>query len=115
TRGAAVLVVHVDTRSMRAACCGVGNVRIRELPTRGGRGTSLPGIVGLKMPALRVFESKLYRGDLLIFHTDGIAVELDRALIRDLPVEDIPRVLALQHGLPHDDATVVTLRAITGP
>jgi Stage II sporulation protein E (SpoIIE) len=111
TRGAAVAIVQIDTARMRVAFCGVGNVRIWEAPARGGRGTSIPGIVGLRLPSLRVFESTLHMGDILLFHTDGVPSGFDAKHLRDVPFEDVAENVTRQHGLSHDDATVVALRA----
>ncbi|MDF2693385.1 MAG: Anti-sigma factor RsbT / Phosphoserine phosphatase RsbX [Labilithrix sp.] len=111
TRGAAVAIVQVDTARMRLLFCGVGNVRIWETPSRGGRGTSIPGIVGLRLPSLRVFESALHSDDLLLFHTDGVPSGFESRHLRDVPFEDVPQSVTRRHGLPHDDATVVALRA----
>jgi hypothetical protein len=110
TRGAAVAVARVDPRHMRLSFCGVGNVRLWEVPRRGGRGTSLPGIVGLRLPPLRVFESPLHANDLVVFHTDGLPSGFDVSSVRDVPFQDVPRALTQKHGLASDDVTVVALR-----
>jgi len=111
TRGAAIAVVEVDPRHMRLSFCGVGNVRLKDVPHRGGRGMSLPGIVGMRLPPLRVFESRIHADDVLLLHTDGVPSDFDPSSIRDLPFADLPQVLTQTHGLPEDDATVVAVRA----
>ena len=110
TRGAAVAVARVDPRRMRLYFCGVGNVRLWDVPRRGGRGTSLPGIVGLRLPPLRVFESPLHANDLVVLYTDGLPSGFDVSSVRDVPFQDVPRVLTQKHGLANDDVTVVALR-----
>lgn len=110
TRGAAVAVTQIDFARHELAFCGVGNVGVRELPRRGGRGASVPGIVGMRLPAFKVFFSKVEETDFVLLHTDGINGAFDPMDVAKLPPLEAARTIQTRWGLAHDDATIVCLR-----
>lgn len=109
TRGAALVVARADVVRSRLSFCGVGNVQLRDLQGKSGRGISLPGIVGLRLPPLRVFDSELTTTDRIVFHTDGVPAGFDPRGLHTLPIDDLAGAVIDRFGLAHDDATVVTL------
>ncbi|AKU99304.1 Anti-sigma B factor RsbT / Phosphoserine phosphatase RsbX [Labilithrix luteola] len=110
TRGAAVAVAQVDLARRELGFCGVGNVGVREIPRRGGRGASVPGIVGMRLPAFRVFFSRVEDHDYVLFHTDGINGAFDPMDVAKLAPLEAARTIQQRWGLAHDDASVVCLR-----
>ncbi|WP_432057529.1 SpoIIE family protein phosphatase [Streptomyces sp. bgisy022] len=123
TRGAAVAVAQVDTRTERLRFSGIGNVgaRLRE----GDRWRALlsrPGIVGVHRPG-RVREDDLpWTGDsLLILHTDGLPSRWSPAPDAGRPPAD-PAVTAAvtvrdasSSALPVRDDTAVAVLAPDPP
>jgi negative regulator of sigma-B (phosphoserine phosphatase) len=78
TRGVVMTLASFDARSRTIDCCGVGNVEgilfrgdaatrpAREgIPTRGG-------VVGYRLPPLKVTTISVYADDTLVLATDGI-------------------------------------------
>lgn len=104
TRGAAALLCVIEGGHLVA--CSVGNVELRSLvdkvPT-----VLTPGIVGLRLRNLRIFEATLRPGERLVMFSDGLSSSL-RAL--DASGKSGPEAcdfLMMRHRRPHDDATIV--------
>lgn len=114
TRGGAVAVARVDPDAGRLTYCGIGNIS-GFLVGNGSRRTllSVPGIVGVNMRRLRVFEEPLSKGSALVMHSDGLTERWDPAAIPGLLYHP-PLVMAGQllreAGVRRDDAGVVVLK-----
>jgi hypothetical protein len=114
-------LASLDTRSSTIDCCGVGNVegvlfragnaaqRAREaVPTRGG-------VVGDRLPPLKVNTYSVSPGEILVLATDGIGVEFTAAVdLESEPQTIADRVLA-RYGRDSDDALVLVTRFLGRP
>ena len=121
TRGAVMTLASLDTRSSTIDCCGVGNVegvlfrasvsvrQAREvISTRGG-------VVGDRLPPLKVSTLSVSPGEILVLATDGIRVDFADAVdLESEPQVIAPRVLA-RHAKDSDDALVLVARYLGGP
>lgn len=111
TRGAAISIAVIDSRSAQLTYAGVGNVEGRVWQEgQEQRLTIYRGIVGKAMPTVRPFTVGLAEDWLLLMHTDGISSRF--ALPRISPLNGgMPEALAermLQEwGREHDDAMMV--------
>jgi negative regulator of sigma-B (phosphoserine phosphatase) len=119
TRGAALSVASLDGSADLMKWLGVGNVegRVVRASKRHAAAESLlltPGVVGHELPQLRASSTRLQRGDLLLFATDGV----DPAFADVLDVSGscaaiADRVLE-RHGRRSDDALVLVVRYLGG-
>ncbi len=81
-RGAAVSVLVLLPAARRALFAGVGNVELRAVSRARIAPPTTPGIVGLRMRAVRVWEYPLAEGDILVLLTDGISEPLRARRLR---------------------------------
>ena len=116
TRGAVMTVASIDARSGTMDWCGVGNVegllfRARRLP---GRGTeAVPtrgGVVGYRLPQLRVNTLELLPGDLLVLATDGIQSGFSEAVDPENEPQSVADAVLARCGRGTDDALVLVAR-----
>jgi hypothetical protein len=116
SRGVAMSVASLDRKTRVMSWLGVGNVEACLI--RGGVGgrqlrESLilrGGVVGYRLPMLRVSDVRLEPGDVLIMATDGIATPfLDGQWVRGLPPRIADDLLA-RFARETDDALVLVAR-----
>jgi serine phosphatase RsbU (regulator of sigma subunit) len=111
TRGGAISIVAIDSRTRRLSFSGVGNVDgylIQSGVVR--RLVPFRGIVGAVMPGPRTFELELEPDWLVVVHTDGVhRLDNDSLLVeRGSPQQIAERVLS-SSARQRDDATVVVV------
>lgn len=112
---------------------GVGNIAgvlIRADATKGSLHEHLlvqGGVVGYQLPAIRISVQQVYRGDTLIFTTDGIGREFsDRFTLAKImgmkmnqsdsfEIRHIANRILSQHATGKDDALVVVARYLGTP
>jgi serine/threonine protein phosphatase PrpC len=117
TRGAAVSIATIHARGS-IAWAGVGNVEGRLLPRGGGPRESIVlrgGIVGYRLPSLRVSTHPIAPGDVLVFATDGLASCYADDVSIDSSPSEIAEVLLLRHARDLDDALVLVARIAETP
>lgn len=116
TRGAALAVAQVDTKTQQMKYAGVGNIAasLREPGCSTGRGLfSHNGIVGVQFRKAQEFNYPCSPGGLLILHSDGVQTRWS--------FDDYPGLLQRHPGLiaavlyrdfcrGRDDVTVVVIR-----
>lgn len=116
TRGAAITVVSVDASARRLDWIGVGNVEGKLLRVPGQDrepDQSLllrAGVVGYRLPPLRVASMPLQAGDLLILASDGLDVAFGEGVDHEGGLQEIADNLLERHRKPIDDALVLVAR-----
>ncbi len=117
TRGAAVSLISVSYSEQQFEWAGVGNVAavILRDSAEDGRHEALlsrPGVVGFRMPHIRVVRLGINPYDTLILTTDGI----HSGYLKDAPLQQPSQELAdhilTQHARGTDDALVVVVRLL---
>ncbi|MDP3671915.1 MAG: SpoIIE family protein phosphatase [Telluria sp.] len=121
TRGAVMTLATLRASDDTMAWSGIGNVDAVLLRRPGAaihedmalicRG----GVVGYRMPAPRVTLVPLFRGDLLIFATDGISSRFVEGVDRMASTDEIAEKLLACYGKPTDDALVLVARWLGAP
>ena len=115
-RGAVMSVASINATEETMTWLGVGNVEARLL--RGGT-EPLPvteslllhgGIVGHQLPRLPAQTTKIGRGDILIFATDGIKRDFADNLVPSGSCREIAERILEQCALGSDDALVLVAR-----
>jgi serine phosphatase RsbU (regulator of sigma subunit) len=112
TRGAVLSLAKLDTRNNNLSWIGIGNVEAillrpdgshEWLPLRGG-------IVGCRLPTIRVTETSVAPGDSLIMFSDGITNQfLDLLSTEQPPAEMAERIIGRRtKGI--DDAMVLVVK-----
>lgn len=116
TRGAVISIASLNARQNVVRWVGVGNVTgvlVRNTDTVDTSREYLHlrgGIIGYRLPHLRVFEVKINVGDLLIFVTDGVRSNFMESCRCGLPVQKIADRILDRHNRGTDDALVVVVR-----
>ena len=116
TRGAAITVVSVDASARRLDWIGVGNVEgrlLRAATDERQDAESLllrAGVVGYRLPPMRVTTAPIATGDLLVLASDGLDPAFDQTVDHQADVQKIADELLARHGRPIDDATVLVAR-----
>jgi len=121
TRGVVMSLALVDHRRSMIDWCGVGNVegvlfradttqaRPREaLTTRGG-------VVGYRLPPLKVTSVPVYPNDVLVLATDGIRSDFPNAVDAQLPAQAIADAVFERCAKSTDDALVLAVRYLGAP
>lgn len=116
TRGAVLSVAHLDVANETVWWSGVGNV-CGVVVRRGSPRQHLlvqGGLVGGRIPRVRIAKVSFRRGDLLVIASDGVRPDFAAILDGDdAPCKTVAKVLE-RFGLATDDATVLSVRW-TGP
>jgi serine phosphatase RsbU (regulator of sigma subunit) len=111
TRGAVVVVAHVDPAARRLTVAGVGNAEIRLRQSgHEQRPISYRGVVGGTIGTVRAFVLDLDPDWLLLMHTDGVNARLDLEPTAALPPDALgagAEALLRRWASEDDDATVV--------
>jgi negative regulator of sigma-B (phosphoserine phosphatase) len=93
---------------------GVGNVAgyvVRSVPPHRSEGAAIRGgVVGWRMPALRVSRTRLDAGDLVIMATDGILDGFAKSVEPALSPQAIASRILQEHNRGSDDALVMVAR-----
>lgn len=116
SRGAVLNIAAFDGREGTMTWLGIGNVEGRLLlrSTRSGyvRQSLLlrPGVVGQRLPALQATVSRVQRGDMVIFATDGVFPDFAEQLRIDAPVSEIAGAIIDRYCKKTDDALVLVAR-----
>ena len=113
TRGAVVALcrLHIPTGCLKFV--GVGNISTRVLGSHTFRLVPRDGIVGYMMTPPKEQTAKLYAGDILVMHSDGIKENFDTfefARLSRGTAKSIASGLLNQFGKKEDDASCLVLR-----
>jgi serine/threonine protein phosphatase PrpC len=116
TRGVVMTVARFDVMCDAVEWCGVGNVEgvllhtdpaapvAREaLITRGG-------VVGYRLPPLKICNARIWPGDLLVLASDGLRSGFSDMLQCDSQPESLANDLLARYGKGSDDALVLVVR-----
>jgi serine phosphatase RsbU (regulator of sigma subunit) len=116
TRGVVMSLVYIDGRSRTLEWCGIGNVEgvlLRASRTNGRTSEAISnrgGVVGYRLPSIKVGTLPVFPGDVLILATDGIR----SGFSSDVDVEAAPQAIAdsvfAKHARGTDDALVLVAR-----
>jgi negative regulator of sigma-B (phosphoserine phosphatase) len=106
-RGAAALIGLLDGPSLRA--CIVGNVELRASRSGAVGVVHSPGVLGVTIRKLHVFEGQVRPGDRLLAFSDGIAGALGTADLEGFDPEGACAWAIERFGSPDDDASVLVL------
>jgi phosphoserine phosphatase RsbX len=116
TRGAVMSLAVLDNRSGTLDWCGVGNVEgvLLRAETASGRTCAAiiarGGVVGYRLPSLRVNTVSLLARDILILATDGISSDFTHAVDLEQPPQAIADSVFVQCSKASDDALVLVAR-----
>ncbi len=116
TRGAVMSLASYDHASSSLKWAGVGNVEgvlLRAVVAPGFADMELAargGVLGFRMPELRVSSLPVSRRDLLILATDGIRGEFWREVNRHAAPQAIADFVLSRFGRRDDDALVLVAR-----
>jgi len=120
TRGAVMSLVYVDGRSRSLEWCGIGNVegvllRAKATAERASEAISnRGGVVGYRLPSIKIATVPVFPGDIMILATDGIRA----GFTSDVDVEAAPQAIAdavfARHARGTDDALVLVARYLGG-
>lgn len=104
TRGVAAMCCLI--RADRMEGCGVGNV---ELRSSGSRVPAIltPGVLGVQVTRLRVFQTTLTPGARIVLFSDGVSPRIDLERVERLPAEPAGKALFERYRRAHDDATLL--------
>lgn len=120
TRGAALTLASIDARTSSMDWGGVGNVeavllRARPAPTRSHEAApTRGGVVGFRLPPLKVNHLTLYSGDVLVFASDGIRSGFTQHLDCECEPQALAELIFTRHAKRTDDALVLVARYLGG-
>lgn len=112
TRGVALSLVRIFATG-QLSWIGVGNVECLLVRAADGRREAAPlrgGVVGQRLPSLRVNEVSVVPGDLVLITSDGIASAYADKVVRVGPVQQLADDILQRHGKRHDDVMVLVAR-----
>jgi anti-sigma regulatory factor (Ser/Thr protein kinase) len=114
TRGGAVALAELDSRTGSLRYCGLGNISAMLLTPDGDEKhlVSMAGIAGHAMRRIQVFTHPWQPGSLLVLHSDGLSARWSLGAYPGLASrrpDVIAGVLLRDHKRGRDDATVVAV------
>jgi negative regulator of sigma-B (phosphoserine phosphatase) len=114
SRGVVMTVAWFDLERSLLSWAGVGNVDARLVRTgpelREEVALVFGGVVGYRMPKVRVATMPLGRGDVLVMLTDGIESAISAALTGGGTAQALADRIFSMHGKGTDDALAVVVR-----
>lgn len=114
TRGAAMTVVSIDAVRSELEWCGVGNVEgvlvrgQRDLPSEAA--PTRGGVVGYRLPPLKVSHLPITPGDLVVLASDGLRSGFWTSIERADSPQHIADALFARYAKTTDDALVLAAR-----
>lgn len=120
TRGVAMCLAALHVRDATMTWVSIGNVEGVQL--RSGQKPAperehvmmRSGVIGHRMPPLRLTTVALQRGDLLIFATDGVREGFDKLADFRAHPQEIADAILTRYGKTTDDALVLVGRWLGG-
>jgi negative regulator of sigma-B (phosphoserine phosphatase) len=114
SRGAVMTAAWFDLERYTVAWAGVGNVDARLVrpgpDPREDVALVFGGVIGYRMPKVRVATRDLARGDVLVMITDGIDGAISPALAGGGAAQVMAERIFAMHGKGTDDALAVVIR-----
>jgi phosphoserine phosphatase RsbX len=114
TRGAVMSLASLDGLRGAVDWCGIGNVEGALFSAAPGRArheiVCRGGVVGYRLPALKVTTVPLSARDLLVFATDGISSSFAHAVDVEREPQEIADGILANFGKSSDDALVLVVR-----
>lgn len=110
TRGVALTMVRVHAGRGDAEHIAIGNVDVVASTRDKVRWLAVPGIVGSRVRKLVVSQHRLYAGDILVIHTDGVSRHLDIGSCLAFDAPSLASKLLETYASLHDDAACVVIR-----
>jgi hypothetical protein len=119
TRGVVMTLVSIDARASMLTWCGVGNVEgilmrplqpesaAEAVPTRGG-------VVGYRIPPLKVNALPIAIGDVILLASDGIRGGFTRHVDLAGTPQEIANTVFVQDAKTSDDALLLVARYVGG-
>jgi len=120
TRGAVMSIAALDTQADLLSWCGVGNVEAALLRCNGReilKRESLllrAGVLGDRLPSIRVAVLPVSPGDILVFATDGLRSSFVHELGISGTAQRMAEEILGKHATGMDDALVLVARYIGG-
>lgn len=120
TRGVALTLGLIDLGSGRLEWVAIGNVEglvLRQGLLRGpmhGAVVQRGGVVGYRLPPVKVSQVALAPGDLIVMATDGIKSGFSAGLDLALPPRELADDIARRFSKGSDDALVLVARYLGG-
>jgi len=112
TRGVVMTLVVLDWSNREIHYAGIGNIETRTCNTSQDKQLSIRrGIVGVKMPVVRVSKESWNEGAIMVLHSDGISSkwQWQQLLIHESATAIAQRILR-GHARDNDDATVLVIK-----
>jgi phosphoserine phosphatase RsbX len=114
TRGVVMSLVALDSRSATIEWCGVGNIEsvlLRADTTRPSVAMiTRGGVIGYRLPPLRVSTLSTSPGDVLVMVSDGIRSGFTETIDLECEPQVIADAVLARHGKGTDDALVLVAR-----
>jgi phosphoserine phosphatase RsbX len=117
TRGAVATLCRLDTTTGELIHVGIGNITVRVLGPNAFRFVSRDGVVGYMMSTVRAQTLKLFAGDVLVMHSDGIKEHFELSECPGIltgTAKSIATGLLKQFGKENDDASCIALKYLGG-
>ncbi|MCT4619195.1 MAG: SpoIIE family protein phosphatase [Marinisporobacter sp.] len=113
TRGAVAAVCHLDILTGELTYVGIGNITVRIFGTKPTRLIPKDGTIGYRMRKPQKHRMKLYPGDTILMHSDGIKEHFDLinyvGLLRENAGSIAARILEY-FWKKNDDASCIVLK-----
>lgn len=113
TRGAVAAMCHLDIFTGELTYIGIGNITVRVFGTKPIRLIPKDGIIGYRMRKPQKHSIKLYPGDTILMHSDGIKEHFDLidcvGLLRENAESIAVRILEY-FWKKNDDASCIVLK-----
>jgi len=116
TRGAVVTIARLNLQTGSLTWTGIGNVsatvvRVADDGTDSRDRLLLRGgVVGFKIPTVKVFKTTFQRGDTLLLASDGIRSDFLNDVPADLSSTEIAQHIMQHYRRETDDATIIVVR-----
>jgi negative regulator of sigma-B (phosphoserine phosphatase) len=113
TRGAVMMLMHVDFAARTVSFMGVGNIGVQVRSVEPIKPISKNGIVGYRLPRVVEFRYRYTPGDLFVLHSDGISSRFALDNPAQWKVDDLQALaeeIAQRFGKNNDDLTIIVVR-----
>lgn len=112
TRGAVVGLLRIVPLHRHVAYAAIGNIECSTVSATGFKPLAAYGIVGRRLPHLRLFEGVYTPGDLFALSTDGISRKFNWNGLASLDKDPqtLAEIIAQNFGRQDDDVTILVIR-----
>ncbi|MGL1892624.1 MAG: SpoIIE family protein phosphatase [Spirochaetaceae bacterium] len=115
SRGIVIDICILNKETGLLTYSGVGNITTRIISDKNSTLISKDGVLGCRLPTIKIWEHKIKEGDLIISYSDGVKESFDFSEIANLkfdPIKDVAENILNKYAKDSDDVSILGIKIL---